>query len=493
MKPVLCLIPLALSLVSAGEPLPRPELQPGTVVRLSQADPSGYRIVSEGADGPGILLTFPPIEVTTTPDPVIRLAGRVAPGTEARINDQPVTVYSSGSFAALVALPGEENTVTISAGDGRGETVHTLVIRRVRAAAEAGERIEFRPPVSGRVAAPGTALRYLPAGPRLLDLPEGALLRLTGKEGDSLRVDLGAGAIGWISAGAVEPGGAAPPEPVRVGQVSFDADNSQAWFSMDGPAPARVDYLSPDELDLIFYHASPASETIDLGEWEGTCLPAASGDGKTVFHLRGGLDCHRWSLDWLPGGYRLRWRGRPRRGEGPICLDAGHGGKNRGAVSPGGVAEKDANLALARTVAAELGKAGVEAFLTRDGDQTLGLAERTRIARERGAGIFLSLHYNSVDPGRDPLAGTGYTVFYYHQPGRELAGEIHRALKAAGLNGTGVRRQSLAVLRPTDQVSALIEAAFLSHPEDEEKILDPAVREKTARAIAEGVLEYLNR
>ncbi len=492
MKSGLWLIPLLLSPAAGAPTLPRPELRSGTVVRLSQTDPGGYRTVAEAADGPALLITFPPVEMTAIPEAAIRLAGRVEPGNAVLVNGGEARVYPGGSFIALVPLAGGENTITVSARGGRGETVYPLAIRREAAGpGEAPRREEYPLPLAGRVADPGGTLRYLPGGSRLLELPAGAHLRLTGREGGWLRADLGGGLSGWLNAGAVELGGEAPAEPVRIGQISFDAGNSRAWFSVPVPVPARVDYLSPDELDLVFYNAVADPPTIDLGRWEGICLPGPSGDGTARFRLRGGLDCHRWSLEYLPGGYRLSWRGRPRRGAGPVCLDPGHGGEQRGAVSPGGIAEKDANLALARAVAAELEKAGVETILTREGDETLGLAERTEIARRRGAGLFLSLHHNSVGAARDPLAASGYTVFYYQPPGRELAGEIHRALEKAGREGSGVRRRSLAVIRPTDLVTVLLETAYLSHPEDEAGILDPAGREKSAGAIAAGVLNYL--
>lgn len=485
------LIPLLFIPAAAGEPLPRPEIRPGTVVRLSQLDPAGYRTVGEAPGGPGLLITFPPVEMGTTPDPAIRLAGRVEAEVEVKINGEPVEVYPGGSFVALASLEPGENTIAVSAGDDRGETVYRLAVGRETPGRGAGpEREEFVLARQGRVRDPGAPLRYLPAGPRILDLPGGTLLPVSGREGNFLRAELGGGISGWIAAGAVELAGEAPPGPSRVGNVSFDAENSRAWFSLADPVPARVDYLSPGELDLVFYNAVPGSETIDLGRWEGNCLPGPAGDGTAVFRLRGGMDCHRWSLERLPGGYRLTWAGRPRRKD-PVCLDPGHGGDNRGAVSPGGITEKDANLALARAVAAELEKAGVEAFLTREEDRTLNLSERVEIARRRGAGLLVSLHHNSVGAGRDPLAGTGYVIFYYHPPGRELAGKIHRALEAAGREGIGVRRQSLALLRPTDLVTALVETAFISHPGDEAKILDPAVREETAAAIAAGIREYL--
>lgn len=494
MKFLLFLLSLILSLEAVGKPLNRPKLQPGSVLRLSQTDPTGYRVVGEDPGGDGILLTFPPIEQTTTFDAGIRLAGRINPGRELRINGEAVRIYPGGSFVGWAPLAEGVNTILVVVRGDPGETIYPLVIRRESAPPQAPrERESFARPLTGLVTSSGTPLRYLPAGIRLLELPGGGRLKLTAREGNWLQADLGGGHFGWVAAASVEIKPDPPGPPTQIGAISFDTENSRAWFTVPLPVPARVDYLSPNGLDLIFYNAGPAPETIDLRNWEGICRLGSDRDGTARFHLRGGLDCHRWSLEWLPGGYRLSWQGRPRREAGPVCLDPGHGGRQRGAVSPSGIAEKDANLALARAVAAQLKQAGVETVLTRDEDQKLGLGERTEIARREGAGLFLSLHYNSVGAGRDPLAASGYTVFYYHPPGRELAGEIHRALKRAGRSGTGVCRRSLAVIRPTDLVCALLETSYLSNPEDEAAILDPAVRDQNARAIARGILSYLDR
>lgn len=494
MKFGLCLLSLLLSLEAVGEPLDRPKLQPGSVLRLSQTDPAGYRVVGEDPGGDGILLTFPPIEQATTSDTAIRLAGRINPGREVLVNGEAVRIYPGGSFVGRIPLIEGENTITLAVRGDRGETIYPLVIRRASATPQIPTKREsFAQPLTGLVNPTGATLRCLPAGIRLLELPGGGRLNLTAREGNWLQADLGGGCSGWVAAGSVEISPESPGSPTRIGAISFDAENSRAWFTVPLPIPTRVDYLSPNELDLVFYNASPDTDTIDLGDWEGTCRLAPGGDGSARFELRGSLDCHRWSLEWLPGGYRLNWQGRPRREAGPVCLDPGHGGRQRGAVSPSGIAEKDANLALARAVAAQLKQAGVETVLTRDEDQTLDLGERIEIARREGAGLFLSLHHNSVGAGRDPLAASGYTVFYYQPPGRELAGEIHRALKEAGLTGTGVCHRSLAVIRPTDLVCTLLETSYLSNPEDEATILDPAIRDQNARAIARGILSYLDR
>ncbi|MFH1037210.1 MAG: N-acetylmuramoyl-L-alanine amidase [PVC group bacterium] len=478
-----------------GPPLTRPEIRAGAVRRLSQTEAGGYRTVREGEPGPGILLTFPPVEYAEIPEGAVRLAGRVEPEVGVLINGEPVTVYPTGSFAALVPLAPGENTVTVAARDPGGETAYPLKITRKKDQSPAAAKLTpFKHPRSGRVIKPNAALYLIPEGARLFTLLEGAVLQATGREGNHLRVDLGGGLTGRVLRDEVELGQNAPEEPFRVGDVEFDLARSRARFALQTAVPARVEYLSPDKCDLIFYNAVADTRTINLGDWEGSCTWTQDVDGQAVFHLRGGLDFYRWSLEWENGGYSFRWAGPPGKGKKTtVCLDPGHGGENRGAVSSGGIAEKEANLRLARRVAERLRQKGITVVLTREDDRTVGLDERVGSAREKQADLFLSLHFNSVDLDRDPLDSTGCTVFFYHPPARELAGDIYRSLKKTGLAGRGVRRQSLAVIRPADLVAALVEVAYLSNPDDEARVMDPAFREKAARAIADGVLEYLEK
>ncbi len=472
--------------------LTRPEIVPGAVVRLSQEDETGYKRVREGEAGPGILLTFPPVEYAAIPERALRLAGRVEPGVEVLIDGDPAAVHPGGSFVALLPLSPGENTITLTARSPRGETIYPLTIRREKPVTGTNAFSPFKRTRTGTVTAPRTPLHLRPGGTRLLTLPEGAVLTVTGQSGGYLRTDLGGGLSGWIEAEAVALGGDAPDEPYRAGNVEFDPARSRARFTLETAVPARVEYLSPSAADVIFYNTVVDTRSINLGDWEGTCTWSQEADGRAVFHLRGAPEWCRWSLDWDEGGYLLSWKGHPGRGKKTvICLDPGHGGKNRGAVSPGGIAEKEANLFLARMVAEKLRRRGLAVFLTREEDSTVGLYERTDIARSKNADLLLSLHYNSVDTDRDPRAATGCTVLYYRPPARELAGDLYRSLKKIGLSGRGVRWRSLAVIRPGDLVAALVEVAYLSNPDDEALVMDPAFREKTAEAIADGVIEYL--
>jgi len=469
-----------------------PKIKPGTVIRLSEEDPIGYRVVQQQGAGPGILLTFPPVEYGNFPRQMVRLAGRVAQGIEVEVNGSPLTVYPGGSFAALIPLSRDTGAITITARSGAGETVYSIPVSRSNSASKPKKLAPLKTARLGRITKSHTALQLLPGRVRLLTLAPGTVLKITGREGSHLRVDLDGGLTGWVQGGAVELMDEVPSGAFRAGNVEVDGARRQVHFSLQTAVPARVEYISPSELEVVFYNTVVDTRTINLGEWGGDCRWDADRDGRALFHLRGGLDCYRWSLEWGGDGYRLSWEGRPGREKDPaVYIDPGHGGDQWGAVSPAGVREKEANLKLAELVAAHLNQAGVRTILSRGSDNTLGLYDRIDRAREQGADLFISLHYNSVGEDRDPLSRSGSTVFYYRPPARELAGSIYRSLKDIGLEGGGVRWRSLAVIRPADLVAVLVEVAFLSHPADEAKVLDPEFREKTAAAITQGVMKYL--
>lgn len=469
-----------------------PELVPGSILRLSEADPVGYRVVREGGAGPGILLTFPPLEYKNFPRQSVRVAGRVEAGTEVMVNDSPVADYSTGSFAVLVPLSRDTGAITITARAGSEETVYSIPVTRVESRPEEREFTAFNPPCLGRVIKSHTALQLLPGRVRLLTLAVDTVLKITGSDGGYLQVDLEGGLTGWVRRGAVELMDLAPPGPFRAGNVEIKGSQNQVHFALQTAVPVRVEYISPSELKVVFYNTVVDTRTINLGDWKGDCRWSQDRDGQAFFVLSGGLDCYRWSIKWEGAGYRLLWEGRPGLEQDMmVCIDPGHGGDQWGAVSPGGVAEKEANLKLATLVARGLDKEGVKAVLSRSGDIAVGLYDRIEKARESGADLFLSLHYNSIGEDRDPLSRSGLAVFYYHPPARELGGGIYRSLKEIGLEGSGLRWKSLAVIRPTDLVAVLVEVAFLSHPEDEAKVLDPEFRKQTADAIVKGVLEYL--
>jgi N-acetylmuramoyl-L-alanine amidase len=221
-----------------------------------------------------------------------------------------------------------------------------------------------------------------------------------------------------------------------------------------------------------------------------------------------------------------------------VAIDAGHGGKDPGAIGAAGTYEKDIVLTVARKLAGRLGAtAGIEPVLIRDGDYFVGLRDRTRKAREADADLFVSLH---ADAFHDRSV-RGSSVFVLSRNGassemaRMLARSENRAHRIGGVSladkdeqvasvlvdlsrahtveesldvadvllaeldalgdvhGDGVEQAGFAVLKSLDMPSVLVELAFISNPEEEKRLKSSRYQHQLAEGLTEGVLGYVQR
>lgn len=215
-----------------------------------------------------------------------------------------------------------------------------------------------------------------------------------------------------------------------------------------------------------------------------------------------------------------------------IMVDAGHGGKDPGALSADGAREKDVTLATALALRGVLEKRGYRVTLTRDGDEYLPLAERVRLARAAHADLFLSLHADA-SPKAHSHGASVYTL-------SETAGA--RAKKIAGahdweldletppsspaveailmdlaqretknrsaefarfliseiepiapLTNSSHRSAGFFVLLAPDVPAVLLEMGFITNKQDEKRLNDAAHRRRMAQAIARAVDSYFAR
>ncbi|MGB9886768.1 MAG: N-acetylmuramoyl-L-alanine amidase [Moorellales bacterium] len=173
-----------------------------------------------------------------------------------------------------------------------------------------------------------------------------------------------------------------------------------------------------------------------------------------------------------------------------ICLDPGHGGRAPGAVGLGGTKEKDVALAVVRLLRQEL-LSFADVSLTRDRDEYRELWERSQYANSIGANLFISVHCNSDD--NHNAHGTETLVYRLGGEAEKLARKVQaRVVTALGTFDRGVKvRNDLHVLARTKMPAILVELAFISNPAEEQKLANPAYQAKAARAIAQGVADYL--
>jgi N-acetylmuramoyl-L-alanine amidase len=195
-----------------------------------------------------------------------------------------------------------------------------------------------------------------------------------------------------------------------------------------------------------------------------------------------------------------------------ICIDPGHGGNDPG-YQVGSRDEKNYTLLLAEEVRAQLKAAGFNVVLTRTTDVKIPLEDRPVVAKRSGADLFVSLHFNATETGRNEVKGTeifcltpagatstnargeGDTQWVIGNRNDErnmlLAYQMQKSYsKTLNIEDRGVKRARFQVLREATMPAILIEGGFMSHPAEGRKIYDPAYRKQMAKAIVEGIQAY---
>jgi N-acetylmuramoyl-L-alanine amidase len=215
-----------------------------------------------------------------------------------------------------------------------------------------------------------------------------------------------------------------------------------------------------------------------------------------------------------------------------IVVDAGHGGKDTGAIGPHGVREKDMALSIARKVAARLKALGFTVILTRRDDTFVPLDDRTRIANEAKADLFVSIHCNAarrrklegVETWTLNVAADRYatrlaafenadadrTVSDLRliladlatrsnaSDARELAQSVQSSLvrtlrsRVGKVHDHGVKQALFYVLLGTHMPSILVETGFISNPAEEARLKSAKFQDGTAEAIARGVKDFVD-
>lgn len=181
---------------------------------------------------------------------------------------------------------------------------------------------------------------------------------------------------------------------------------------------------------------------------------------------------------------------KKKAGEKVVVIDAGHGGTDCGATRAG-IKESDINLAVAQRVEAILKQKGYKVYMTRSGDQTVSLQERVDIAEGKDEDVFVSIHVNSSEN----TSPTGVETHYYHQYSYNLAKCIQTELakNVSESPNRGLIKSRFYVINHTTKPAVLVEIGFISNEKERMQLVSADRQQRTAKAIAEGVMNYFKQ
>lgn len=338
-----------------------------------------------------------------------------------------------------------------------------------------------------------------------------------------------------------------------------DAEKTRVVFDLTAAVEYEMFTLqSPDRVvvDLGAVRLAPGLEAQQSGAGPVERIrSAARGEGlRVVFDLSGGVEAkgftmapsgsrgHRVVIDLQHSQAQSAVNAAPapvsatRQAEFVVAIDAGHGGKDPGAIGPGGTMEKDVVLAVAKRLADRVNAVdGLRAVLIREGDYFIALRERTRRARDANADLFLSLHADAFEDRRV----RGSSVFILSRTGAssemarmlarrenaadriggislhdkdeqvasvlvdlsrahtieesmEVAQVIRGELASVGdVHGRNVEQAGFAVLKSLDMPSVLIELAFISNPEEERRLRSASYQDQLALGLLQGIRRHV--
>lgn len=175
--------------------------------------------------------------------------------------------------------------------------------------------------------------------------------------------------------------------------------------------------------------------------------------------------------------------------EATIVIDAGHGGRDSGAVSAdNSIFEKDITLSTAILLRNRLQDAGANVILSRSSDEFVSLDDRVITGHNYQADLFISLHYDAIEVANS-MSGT--TTYYYSESNLELANTVNRYLAQLGpLKNNGVRHGNYYVLRANNQPSILLELGYMNSDIDIQHIDTIAYQSTIVEAVYQALREY---
>ncbi|PYG86905.1 uncharacterized lipoprotein YddW (UPF0748 family) [Ruminiclostridium sufflavum DSM 19573] len=307
----------------------------------------------------------------------------------------------------------------------------------------------------------------------------------------------------WVSASDVKIVNDKAIKTNNISSIKVTANAGYTDLTFKMPVNAVFDVsAASDRVTLTLYN----TKGIKIGSpapgssiYSSAVCRNASGNAEYTFKLKKPDSFYGYYVQYKNGSLVFSLKNGPKiakTGTKPlsglkVLLDAGHGGKETGAIGPAGkngLYEKDINLSIALNTRKYLKALGAEVIMTRTSDTTVSLSERADMIRNKKPDIAVSIHNNSMDVTADYTKHTGLLTLYSRDSSKAAAGFIQKALTAdLQRKDGGYRWQSLSVCIPVQAPAILIECGFMSNPAEYEWLVNYENQVKIADSIGKAV------
>ncbi|MEO0835992.1 MAG: N-acetylmuramoyl-L-alanine amidase, partial [Cyanobacteria bacterium J06642_3] len=475
---------------------------PSEPICLSAVAPLDAKVSAQ--IGRSKILLMPQIDLVELPSNLAVLTSEAIPKNTPNAGYyQGCTVLETpGNYGQpTFTLEQDQQTVT-KQGQGDIQILSPQDIRVVEVTADAG------------VARTGASTNYS----RLTPLPQGTKARVTGTEGEWLRLDYGA----WIKSESTKPVlGNIPPQSLIRGIVSRQVKSAtEIIFPLQIPVPVAIKQ-EEDSITLTLHNTTAQTDTIRLDpdpvikrlDWQQVSPTQIDYTFELHNQQQWGYDLRYqgsnliFSLHHPPEALPLSVIPQTRSGDDllegktinrqkpleniEILLDPGHGGAEDGAKGPTGYPEKEINLTLSKLVEAELTRLGATVYLTREDDRDVSLKERMKMIDRLNPDLAISIHYNALPDSGDAENTQGISTFWYHTQAHAPAMFLHNYLvENLERADAGTFWNNLALTRPHTAPTILLELGFMINPQEFEWITNEQEQQKLALTLAEGIKEW---
>lgn len=423
--------------------------------------------------------------------------GNVGRSSKLTINKEPVKIWDEGIFVHIVPLNKEINKInfTETLWNGKKEEKVITIYKNAKTSSQAAKPQTYIPKKEGTYLYSKTVKNHSTIrqkatlhSARITELPAGIVLYLAGRQGDYYKIDENTDTEMWIhKSNITEPVTVSEKTYAKTGEPKETQDKNYNYVQIPISHPVLYTIKQEgSELKVVLYgiYKDKNNENILNNKLSFTLTLKKGVQGYDGIYKDKNFIVRTAKIPNVNKKMALNGI--------RIYLDAGHGGKDKGAIGPTRVCEKDINLSIVRRLGKLLKSEGAIVFYTRQDDSFTELYERADNAVNNNVFISISIHVNSLPPNQNPYLYHGTETHYYNENAKDLAQIITNNLaEDLKIKNNGIHKSSFVMDRATNPISVLVETAYIINPEEYLKIKTIKYQQLAAESIKKSLEEYI--